>query len=576
MDTNIVSEAVAQALLTKPEDAQNPEGVIEDDIPTCHPAEGAENPPASLEECSAVTHTRDSVAETICNLADKYISMRRQNAQLPIHRLPSEIFIMIFELAVDIGLPSNFPDPMLFTLSQVSSKWRAIALGSPRLWSQIGLFKPSLIDLFLERSNTAPFEVYIAKKYTAIELDEDFDFDDLDIDESEGVGFRLGLSSFSAHLHRCSSITLLGVTNNEFPSLLTFPMPLLETFRCEKTDAVPFSWSEIELPDDFLGNHAPCLRHLHLSDVVLPTDFQLLSGLLSLHLENVSPRLLVAQFVSHLRDCPSLQRLVLRWVEFEDWEETLGSEVVVAPVILPALQDMTISLRLELTRVLLVSVAIPPTACLRMRGHDQLDTLFLGTRDNFPNLSLIRALHFSRNKEVLEALLIGRATLRGPDLFSLFFYAWDHGRNVAEMVRGIISGIATPSSIEAMTFHALDEEWVEVLGFVATLRQLPALTTLWLCSSNPALIHVLVIINIAAWCPHLSELRLSGMAFSNRDLIRLVRGDANDGTPGGNATSLRRVRLANCVELKPETITELEKYVQVQVIDGDPGTCDCC
>lgn len=83
-----------------------------------------------------------------------------------------------------------------------------------------------------------------------------------------------------------------------------------------------------------------------------------------------------------------LQSLVLRRVDFA--VGALESDEAVVPAILPALQHVTLSLGLQLTTVLLVSAAIPPTACLRVQAcRDQLDALSLGAKPfSHPRIAL--------------------------------------------------------------------------------------------------------------------------------------------------------------------------------------------
>ncbi|KAH7915164.1 hypothetical protein BJ138DRAFT_171878 [Hygrophoropsis aurantiaca] len=58
----------------------------------------------------------------------------------PIYRLPTEILVLIFELAVDQSDDPDFPyvDEQLpeFIISHVSRHWRGIAVNSPSLWTK--------------------------------------------------------------------------------------------------------------------------------------------------------------------------------------------------------------------------------------------------------------------------------------------------------------------------------------------------------------------------------------------------------------------------------------------------------
>ncbi|KAL0955116.1 hypothetical protein HGRIS_004032 [Hohenbuehelia grisea] len=87
----------------------------------------------------------------------------------PLERMPEEILSMIFSLCQPghkhtsyILDTSQFPWP--FTM--VCSRWRAIAISTPSLWTQIGFNSPTpfLPELVLERSKDQPLDVTIDTK----------------------------------------------------------------------------------------------------------------------------------------------------------------------------------------------------------------------------------------------------------------------------------------------------------------------------------------------------------------------------------------------------------------------------
>jgi len=99
----------------------------------------------------------------------------------PFRRLPGEILSEIFLASVGptkeklaLPKPTNSIDSSqgAWVLSQVSSKWRAVALSDSRLWSYVGLELPappgldtSKLEMQLERSGSYPLDVYISSKW---------------------------------------------------------------------------------------------------------------------------------------------------------------------------------------------------------------------------------------------------------------------------------------------------------------------------------------------------------------------------------------------------------------------------
>ncbi|OJT07925.1 hypothetical protein TRAPUB_1136 [Trametes pubescens] len=94
------------------------------------------------------------------------------NTFASIDRLPPEIFSCIFEYVVqpseDRTIKSHKPATerlpemrALLALSQVSSKWRAIALRTPSLWTHVDTRHEATLEAYLARSRSLPLRVHM-------------------------------------------------------------------------------------------------------------------------------------------------------------------------------------------------------------------------------------------------------------------------------------------------------------------------------------------------------------------------------------------------------------------------------
>ena len=86
----------------------------------------------------------------------KPINLRRRRNLLtsPLFRLPTELILKIFELAIEIEPEKKMP--VAFTLTAVCHQLREIGIASPQLWDTVDLTYPSLAELLLERCKYDP------------------------------------------------------------------------------------------------------------------------------------------------------------------------------------------------------------------------------------------------------------------------------------------------------------------------------------------------------------------------------------------------------------------------------------
>lgn len=97
---------------------------------------------------------------------------RHINTRAPINKLPPELFSYIFEYAVQPNgdrtvksgkwATGRIPEMRrLLTLSQVSSRWRAIALDTQTLWTHIDTRNKATLEAFLTYSQSKPLRLHM-------------------------------------------------------------------------------------------------------------------------------------------------------------------------------------------------------------------------------------------------------------------------------------------------------------------------------------------------------------------------------------------------------------------------------
>ncbi|PPR00372.1 hypothetical protein CVT24_004406 [Panaeolus cyanescens] len=195
------------------------------------------------------------------------------NSLAPISSLPAEILIDIFTWYRDYCYNDPFQMVFLFNWIQVThvcSRWRAIALENPRLWSVLRLdsrFRLKAFEVIFERSRTMPLSVYVSSTIT-----------------DPGQAFLLDVMD---HIHRFEHLDLT-ISHEGVVHLFQFIWmakiseafaPILRTliFRNIGGDY------EYTLASVF-GEGTPALRHLHLYNCPLRKCPAIIKGLTHLQL----------------------------------------------------------------------------------------------------------------------------------------------------------------------------------------------------------------------------------------------------------------------------------------------------
>ncbi|KAK7040068.1 hypothetical protein R3P38DRAFT_3469788 [Favolaschia claudopus] len=294
-----------------------------------------------------------------------------------IKRFPPEILIMIFLFCRDLDISSNeiyttiHPNQAPMLLTRICSRWRQIALKTPRLWDnvrlQTKLFAKGGVDAFiadiLRRSQILPLFITIDNPEPIIHgrtwLSEDT------LNEYDDRWLDLLWTNPNTCL-RLRSLTLDIFEDDYTPNM--FPLPRTE-FPALTNLALTMEGhidpDLVQILDSF--KHAPFLRSLKLvlqdcSDVILETTFhwhQLTTLNLSLPLTSDVAHAILVQCsslehsrFSHILECdvdtqlpPPLPHALLselRDFEFE-WGQGSQTDTVLGGLSLPRLRSLAIS-----------------------------------------------------------------------------------------------------------------------------------------------------------------------------------------------------------------------------------------
>ncbi|KAF6756745.1 hypothetical protein DFP72DRAFT_1115635 [Ephemerocybe angulata] len=318
---------------------------------------------------------------------------RRINSLAPISCLPPEILLLVFTHC--LSPPTT---PPLF-LGAICARWRALAWGSPVLWSKLvlrvsRLHAPAqlcLLEAWLLRAGTLPLHIHILPWEVS--------------DEATLQSFRSVLEVLVSRAPYWGSIEcdvlpphchdLLRVTAPE----LVFRQLKRVVFRPPKGAISTFS----EPPSDmFLGGRVPCLEDVDL----VGYDFS------SMRLPWKGLRVFRAQFltvvegVGVLRMCPGLERCVLENVYFPETHGILGGTgKQQAQLVHSGLETLDVTLVKGAATALLDAVSLP--------SLKELGLHYVGT-ESVPLLPVISLV--SRSACVLTKFEVSRSVFGEEDL----------------------------------------------------------------------------------------------------------------------------------------------------------------
>ncbi|KAI3621800.1 hypothetical protein WG66_015977 [Moniliophthora roreri] len=194
--------------------------------------------------------TRKKISEVAIRLSQL---KSKVNSRLPISRLSNEVLGLIFMICLQFPSVSSWK-PQWFRITQVSRRWRMVALQSPAIWSKPEFRYPLLAREMLKRSMCVPLSIVGTIRG-----------DPLYRVRPQGVSPADVLSEAFEHLERISDVNIT-VDTQVFTNISTKmmqPAPLLHSMTLHIQNHC-YTDPSLSLPKSFLGDHAPHLRSLEL------------------------------------------------------------------------------------------------------------------------------------------------------------------------------------------------------------------------------------------------------------------------------------------------------------------------
>ncbi|KIO28609.1 hypothetical protein M407DRAFT_229976 [Tulasnella calospora MUT 4182] len=235
------------------------------------------------------------------NLEVRAVKTQR-NLHATIHKLPVELLVYIFQLA----LPSPKDGPhyiqSIDTLLRVCTRWTTIINGAPSLWTVV---TPACGANYLAWT--------LAKLGSNYPLHIHCDF------LSDGE-FTPILREISPHIHRWETAVIVLPQTEEGRQYLSAPAPRLRRLHLSVPSGTRLAAEGDSQPFDIFNGSADWVEDVKLTATCLPWNSSILRGLKSLYLQWCKP-IRVSNVISILNGCPDLGTLV-----FEDTEITVDMQ----------------------------------------------------------------------------------------------------------------------------------------------------------------------------------------------------------------------------------------------------------
>lgn len=242
---------------------------------------------------------------------------RVRNHLIPIHQLPNELLLRIFDFTINPN--SNRCTEDVVGLSQVCSRWYSIATDYSPLWTNVRIYDgpPSICSLGLQRSKAAPLTVNV-------DLTHNY------FGGSVLANMRLLSSHFGAM--RSLAILIRPHLDHLLEANFFLPAPLLENLEIcaqepregsEDEEDESFEETVIHLPEDLFSANMPSLKRVKLINVD-DTAFYMFINLTSLEIHTTTDlELDSSEFLDLLRRNPLLESLEVDGYHPDpDWNNT--------------------------------------------------------------------------------------------------------------------------------------------------------------------------------------------------------------------------------------------------------------
>ncbi|KAF7433723.1 hypothetical protein PC9H_005688 [Pleurotus ostreatus] len=269
-----------------------------------------------------------------------------RNMSSPVHKIPVEVLAVIFSHLIDFEAPQSFLpgitqlNPVIQTVSRVSTKWRDAALSFPSLWTTISQSEGPSALLAIQRSCDAPLRVYASgvvhppSGWTSWNPGPPTPV--LSPSPSQ-MSTRL-LDALIPHAQRIEEFHIMGTDEDPVrdSALMTKPLPNLKslTLSLDSPSWTPFgqSWS----PPQLFGGETPQLRQLTLR-CVATFPSHVFAGLTHLCLSGQPERFTLSRMLDMLELSPQLEELDILGTS------PLADDMTHTKVMMPSLRRLCLS-----------------------------------------------------------------------------------------------------------------------------------------------------------------------------------------------------------------------------------------
>ncbi|TFK64145.1 hypothetical protein BDN72DRAFT_846855 [Pluteus cervinus] len=265
-----------------------------------------------------------------------------RNTLAGINLLPPEVLSRVFLLVRDFAFERAPPARRILDwlqVTQVSQRWRQIAIDYSSLWTELSGCNEHLLQLFLSRSRVSPLSLFVHVYRQRTPL----------------------CPLVLQYLYRIQNLRILAKLGHWNYAVSDLCFPALELKELEISAEEAYHHNTLSWPPDLLGENAPQLRRLTIRSFPFLGHLPIFHGLTSFRLEEPIRRTPLSILLGALGQMPNLRSLTIK-----DRRDSAipHNEVNVTnlplPIIMHHLEDLTIhSFAFDKSLVLLNSLECP-------------------------------------------------------------------------------------------------------------------------------------------------------------------------------------------------------------------------
>ncbi|KDQ21939.1 hypothetical protein BOTBODRAFT_61508 [Botryobasidium botryosum FD-172 SS1] len=506
-----------------------------------------------------------------------------RNQLLPISRLPDEVLSSIFEMTAkfeemkDRDLLEQRPQS---TITRVCRAWRDVAINTPRFWAVIDKVNRPLAHLFVARSKQTPLHIWLSNSWYTEPLHSRC---------ADRVAYFI--SPFVPHIDRWHTLNLSNISSHGLEALSSSSAPQLQHLHIALKAGSCITHINFTSQYLLFSGQTPSLRDLTLEHFYQPLTSPIFIGLTRLSLVWIThPAGSIHQFFKNLEMCPSLEQLLLQFVDFS-LDSPVTTDVSEFPhagsLTLPRLEELGLdNVESGTMKSLFATVSFPVsmsmwvvTPCI-----DADRAIFprgLSFATHLPHLLLIRRLMIEH--ETNDEYFSMKGSIEGDiqgigDPLNLAFNYQPHAylrENILRQMFYDVGHYLPFQRVESLSIKGdlnITPNYPETAAFTTILTGLPSLNTLTLACVSPTCLGVLLIDPddpASHLCPKLHTLQLKKVDVTGDELVELAVSRTSFRDPSSpDAARLSTVMLIKCRRIHEgakATVTEALADLSVQV-----------